>query len=326
MSSDVDPHNSASADVLGLATHRSPILYSTEDAEFRAGVDDPHGPAGAILSQKRPKLGFFFWVCVAWVAIIILLAILAGVLPLENPHNNPFIPIWGGPSWSHWLGTDSQGRDILSRVIFGSRVSLVVGFGATAIGLSLGGGLGMFAAWRRGVADLAISFVMLLLFSIPALVILIALATFWIPQETWKLVIEIGILSCPLFYRVMRTATLSVATRDYVQIATLQGASTRRIVFKELLPNVYPIAVSYFIIGIAGVIVLEGTLAFLGLSISPNINPSWGNMIAASVSYYPTSVWLFASPAIDMCLFLLALNFIGDRLRTYFEVTEAKLT
>lgn len=314
----------------------SSSLRSFEDAEVRAAEEDPNSPIAAVLSQARPKLGIFFWVCVAWASIVILLALIANLLPLENPHlhfgqgNYPisYFPVLGKPSWTHWLGTDDQGRDILSRTIFGSRFSLIVGFGATTVGLFCGGTLGMLAAWRRKAIDSALTFIMLFLYVIPGIVILIALSLFWRPVEAWKLVVILGVLSTPLFFRVIRTATVSVATRDFVQIATLQGASTRRVIFKELLPNIYPTAMSYFIIGIAGVIVLEGSLAFLGLSIPPNINPSWGNMINESLQAgtWPQTAWLVAAPAVELCTFLLALNFIGDRLRSYFEVTEAKLT
>jgi peptide/nickel transport system permease protein len=305
-----------------------PIFESAEDAEVRAALEDPHGPAAAALSHSRAKLGVFFWISVGWASFVVLLALFANFLPLENPHNNPFIPKFGTPNWAHWLGTDDQGRDILSRVIYGSRFSLVVGFGATAVGLFCGGTLGMIAAWRRKTIDNLLNFVMLYIYVIPGIVVLIALSLFWRPVAAWKLVVVIGVLSMPLFFRVIRTATLSVATRDFVQIATLQGARTRRIVLKELLPNIYPTAMSFFIIGIAGVVVLEGSLAFLGLSVSPNINPTWGNMISESfqAGNYPQTIWLVLSPAFEMCTFLLALNFIGDRLRTYFEVTEAKIS
>lgn len=314
----------------------SSSLRSFEDAEVRAAEEDPNSPVAAVLSQARPKLGIFFWVCVAWASIVILLALIANLLPLENPHlhfgegNYPtsYFPVFGGPSWTHWLGTDDQGRDILSRTIFGSRFSLIVGFGATSVGLFVGGTLGMLAAWRRKTIDAALTFVMLFFYVTPGIVILIALSLFWRPVEAWKLVAIIGVLSMPLFFRVIRTAAISIATRDFVQIATLQGASTRRVIFKEILPNIYPTAMSFFIIGIAGVIVLEGSLAFLGLSIQPNINPSWGNMINESLQggTWPQTAWLVCVPAIEMCTFLLSLNFIGDRLRSFFEVTEAKLT
>jgi peptide/nickel transport system permease protein len=158
----------------------------------------------------------------------------------------------------------------------------------------------------------------------PAIIATIAILSFWTPRSLLKIIIVIGVAAIPLVYRVIRTATLSVATKDYVIAAKVQGATDRRIMVKELLPNVAPIGVSFLLIGIATVVVLEGSLAFLGLSVNPP-TPSWGNMINEARTILQVNPWLAIFPSLAMCLFLLCLNFIGDRLRSHFDITESKL-
>lgn len=275
-------------------------------------------------NEKRKGLGFFFWLCCTWLAINILGAIFANFLPIQNPLNEPFAGEWNGPSAKHWFGTDEIGRDIFSRVVYGSRVSIQVGFGAVAVGFAIGGTLGMFAAYRRGKFDLILSLLMITALAVPGLIAAIAVLDFWTPAALTKIILVIGVLSVPLFFRVIRAATLSVATRDFVVAAKAQGATTKRIIFRELLPNIMPIALSYLLLGVAAVVVLEGTLAFLGLSVTPP-TPSWGNMINESLGSFPQSTWLALFPSLAICLFLMALNFVGDRLRAYFDVAEIKL-
>jgi len=196
-------------------------------------------------------------------------AIFANLLPLANPLNENFNAINAGPGLHHLLGTDDLGRDIFSRIVYGSRVSITVGLGAIFIGYGIGAPLGMLAAYRRGRFDAILTTIMYVLLAFPALIATIAVLSFWTPRSLLKIIVVIGIASIPLVYRVIRTATLSVATKDYVVAAKVQGATDRRILMKELLPNIAPIAVSFFLIGVATVIILEGALAFLGLSVNP---------------------------------------------------------
>ena len=270
------------------------------------------------------RLGVLFWVCVGWLALNLLAALLANVLPLENPLTQNYNAINAGPSLHHLFGTDDLGRDIFSRVVFGSRVSIEAGLGSMLIGFGVGAPLGMLAAYRRGRLDQVLTVVMYVVLAFPAIIATIAILSFWTPRTLLKIIIVIGVAAIPLVYRVIRTATLAVATQDYVVAAKVQGASDTRILVRELLPNVAPIAVSFLLIGVATVVTLEGSLAFLGLSVAPP-TPSWGNMINESRTILQLNPWLALFPAAAMCLFLLALNFIGDRLRTHFDVSEGKL-
>ncbi len=279
---------------------------------------------GGDLAAARPPLGPLFWISVGWLGLNVLGAVLANVLPLVNPLAQDYNFINAGPSLHHWLGTDDLGRDILSRIVFGSRVSLLVGSGSMVIGFGVGMPLGMLAAYRRGRFDAVVTAVMYVLLAFPAIIAVIAVLSFWTPRTLLKIIIVIGAASIPLVYRVIRSATLSIATREFVTVAQVQGARDGRIIWRELLPNVAPIAVSFLLVGVATVVTLEGALAFLGLSVNPP-TPSWGNMINESRTILSQNPWLAIFPSIALGLFLLSLNYIGDRLRAHFDVTEVKL-
>jgi peptide/nickel transport system permease protein len=285
---------------------------------------------------KGDKLGVFFWICAGWLALNVLLALFANLLPLPDPNNQNVSVINAGPGWGHLFGTDDLGRDILSRVIYGARVSLVVGFGAILIGLLIGGTLGLVAGYVRGLTETILNSAALVLLAFPPLVAVIAVVAFWVhPTDsvtmvTAKITVLFGVLASPLLFRVITASTLSYSTREFVTAAKGLGATTSRIIFRELLPNVLPAIISFALIGVATVIILEGALAFLGLSV-PAPTPSWGNMINEGRNYLqgspgnPSNVWLTLFPALAIVSFLLALNFVGDRLRQYFDVAGSRL-
>ena len=274
--------------------------------------------------ERKRRLGILFWICVGWIGLNIIGAIFANVLPLGNPLFQNYTAVNAGPSLHHLFGTDDLGRDIFARIVYGSRVSIEVSLGAMLIGFGLGAPLGMLAAYRRGKFDSILTAVMYVFLAFPAIIATIAVLSFWTPRSLLKIIIVVGIASVPLVYRVIRSATMNFASRDFVIAAKVQGATDRRILVKELLPNIAPVGVSFLLIGIATVVTLEGALAFLGLSVNPP-TPSWGNMINESLSILQVNPWLAIFPSLAMCLFLLSLNFIGDRLRAHFEVSEAKL-
>ena len=274
--------------------------------------------------EKNQPLGPLFWICVGWLALNIIGAIFANVLPVQNPLNQDYNFINSGPSLHHIFGTDDLGRDIFARIVYGSRVSIAVGAGSMVIGFGIGAPLGMLAAYRRGRFDTFVTTVMYVFLAFPAIIAVIAVLSFWTPRSMFKIIVVIGFASVPLVYRVIRTATLAIATKDYVIAAKVQGATDRRILMKELLPNIAPIGISFLLIGVATVVTLEGALAFLGLSVNPP-TPSWGNMINESRTILAENPWLVLFPSLALCLFLLCLNFIGDRVRSHFDVTEVKL-
>jgi peptide/nickel transport system permease protein len=277
----------------------------------------------------RKRLGVFFWVCASFIVIVALLATFASLLPLPNPDLGNYNSVQnGGPSWSHLLGTDDLYRDILSRLIYGARVSLIVGFGGALIGLVLGGIPAMYSAYRRGRVDTALNTGSYVLLAFPAIVAVIAIVSFW-GHTLWKITLIIGIFAAPLIFRVVRASTLSYASRDFVLAAKALGASDTRILAREILPNIMPTVVSFGLIAVATIIVLEGTLAFLGLSVEPP-TPSWGNMLFEGSSLLTgakgqTNPWLVIFPATAMFLLLFSLNVVADKLRAYFDVSDMKL-
>jgi peptide/nickel transport system permease protein len=286
--------------------------------------------ADAAANPTKKKLGVFFWICVVWILLVAILATFASLLPLPNPDLGNYSSVQnGGPSWSHLLGTDDLYRDILSRLIYGARISLIVGFGGALIGLALGGIPAMYSAYRRGRVDTALNTGSYVVLAFPALIAVIAIVSFWKPTNVWKITLIVGVFAAPLIFRVVRASTLSYATRDFVLAAKALGASDTRILARELLPNIMPTIVSFGLIAVATIIVLEGSLAFLGLSVSPP-TPSWGNMLNEGSSLLTgakgqTNPWLVIFPATAMFLLLFSLNVVADKLRTYFDVSEIKL-
>ena len=273
---------------------------------------------------RRP-LGFLFWLALGWVGLIVLLAVIANLLPLPNPNFQNYNAINVAPSIHHLLGTDDLGRDLLSRVIYGSRVSLIVGFISVAIGLVVGGSLGLVSGYKGGGLDNALNAGSFVLLAFPAIVAVIAIVAFW-GSSLLKITIILGVATIPLLYRVVRASSLSFANRDFVIAARTLGATSTRIVFREILPNVVPVAVTFGLITVAGVIVIEGSLAFLGLSV-PLPTPSWGNMIAegSANGNLSTNPYIMLWPVLAMFLLLLSINVIGDRLRQRFDIREGLL-
>lgn len=274
-------------------------------------------------SAGRRRLSVLFWVAVGWLLLIALAAILANVLPIPNPTDIGTAAPGMGPSWGHPFGTDELGRDLLSRVIFGARVSLVVGVTATALGLAIGGTLGLLAGYVGGLVDTLVSGLMNVLLAFPSLILALAIVTFTQPTLS-HVTIAIGVLSIAPLARVVRANTISFARREFVQAAQVIGVKQRRIMMRDILPNVAPTALSVALVAVPGAILAEGALSFLGLSVRPP-TPSWGNMISEGrdvLAHYPLiAFW----PCLGMLLTVLALNFAGDELRSFLEVKEGGL-
>ena len=305
----------ASAQLLG---DRIPGMAATEEAVM--AVSTEHEPDDDVLAKK--PLGFLFWFALVWVALVFLAAILANVLPLQNPNFQNYTALNQAPSAAHWLGTDDLGRDLLARLIFGSRVSLVVGFVGVAIGLVFGGTAGLISGYKGGKLDVALNAGSFIILAFPAIVAVIAIVTFW-GESLFHITIILGVATIPLMFRVIRASSLSFAQRDFVVAAKTMGATDTRIVLREILPNVIPVTVTFSLITVAGIIVIEGTLAFLGLSVNLP-TPSWGNLINEGTANgaLSTDPYIMMWPALAMFLLLWSINLIGDRLRQRFDIRE----
>lgn len=263
-------------------------------------------------------LGIAFWCCVAWLGVLGFVTVFAGLLPFQDPALGNFLNPGpdAGFSLGHLLGTDQDARDILSRLVHGAQVSLVIGLGATAIGILLGGSLGMLAAYLRGRVDAVLSLVMYSGLAFPAIVAVMAILAFW-GQGEFQVMIVIGLFSVPLIYRLVRAATLSYATREYVTVARAQGATAARVLGREILPNVAPALAAYALFTLGGAIATEGALAFLGLSVLPPTS-SWGTLISDAATDSGNLFLLFA-PAAALFLTLVSLNYVGERVRRRFD-------
>jgi peptide/nickel transport system permease protein len=231
----------------------------------------------------------------------------------------------------HLLGGDGSGRDMLARVIFGARTSLVISITSVLAGLLVGGLLGLVAGYSRGKLDTVLTTLFNVLLSIPALVLALSLVAVFASadqdvsnaRKTTVLIVALAIVTVPLLGRITRAATLSWSERDFVKAAQVVGASHRRIMFREVLPNVAPAMMSIALLGVAVAIVAEGSLALLGVGVTEV--PSWGNMIALGRSDLSRAPHIVAVPAIAIFLTVLALNYLGDVIRARFDVREAGL-
>jgi peptide/nickel transport system permease protein len=291
--------------------------------------------AEAVVAEQPPddqalerRLGIFFWIAIAWVVVIVMLAILAPWLPLKDPDQRYLDREQGLPPYSpggeHWFGTDRDGRDMFARTIFGARVSLVVGFAAIAFGMLVGGTLGLVAGYFRGWWDRIISFAFLVLLSFPALVLAILITTL-LDRGLFTIAATLGFLAIAPVGRLARATTIQFADREFVVAARTVGASHRRIIVRELLPNVVIPMGALALLGMAVAIVAEGALAFLGLSVENGI--TWGKLIlfGSGPRELEAAWWIAFSPIIVLFLTVAALNFAGDKVRAHFDVKEAAL-
>jgi peptide/nickel transport system permease protein len=276
-------------------------------------------------SPARRGLGVLFWLAVGAVVVMILLAVLAPVLPIRSPTALDYQNVNTGPSVHHLLGTDDLGRDLLSRIIWGSRVSLIIGFGSVILGLLVGGSAGMLAAYRGRGTDGVLNAASFVLLAFPPILAIMVVEAFW-GKTLMKLTLLFALVAAPQLFRVVRANTLSYASREFILAARTMGASTNRIIFRELLPNVLPAAASFALIGVAIAIVVEGSLAFLGLSISLP-TASLGNIINEGAQLYnlQQNPWPVIFPSLYIFILIVSLNFVGDRLRGVFDPREARL-
>jgi peptide/nickel transport system permease protein len=273
---------------------------------------------------KRPKFGVFFWVCSGWLGFLAFITIFASLLPFQNPNNPDYVAgTDAGITGTHWLGTDDLGRDILARFVYGARVSLIIGLLATAIGISIGGFLGMLSAYRRGRLDGALSMLMYTGLAFPAIVAVLAVLSFWGRAE-WHIIIVLGLFSVPLIFRLVRSATLACATKEYITAAKSQGAKSLRVLSHDIFPNIAPSLIAYTVFTMGGVIATEGALAFLGYSVLPPTS-SWGTMINEASTLDPNNIYLLLAPALGLFFTLICLNYMGERIRVHFDSGEAKL-
>ena len=250
-----------------------------------------------------------FFLCFVWPYVYpIPSGTVGSILAAQEP---PFSP-------GHWLGTDPVGVDVFAMLVYGGQVAFEVGFAVTAIGMVIGGLIGLAAGYFGGWTDTVLSRIIDVLIAFPALVLALAVAEVLQPSEL-HLIWALSVFSVPAFARVTRGSTLVVRQLPFIQAARLSGTRNWRIIIKHVLPNVLPGIISFSLIGVGIVVILEGALDFLGLGIQQP-KPSWGAMIARGQTVLTAQPEYVLIPSIVLLIFVMALNLLGDALRERWGV------
>ncbi len=224
------------------------------------------------------------------------------------------------PNERFWLGTDLLGRDLLSRLIFGARTSLIIGIVANGAAVALGALLGVTAGYLRGWIGTAIMRFTDLMMAFPALLLAIALAAIFSPS-LWIVALVIAMVNWVQIARVVYTETISLSEREFIEAARAIGAGPWRILLQHVLPHLVPTLLVWATLGVATTVLLEATLSYLGVGVRPP-TPSWGNIIFENQTYFATAPWLVFFPGLAILLLALSFNLVGDTLRDALDPTQ----
>ncbi len=267
--------------------------------------------------------------CSIWLVVIVTGAVFADLIPgIQDPNYQGFL--FGdaatneGPSLDHLLGTDNNSRDILARIIYGARVSLAVALTAVVMGTVFGGFFGSLVGFVRGRTDSALMALVDVILAFPGLVLLLTVVTLLGKRDLVVIAAVIGFLSIPPYTRVARANALSISRREFVTAARAIGTRRRVILFREVIPNVLPTLLAYAMVNAAVIILLEGALAFLGLSVEPPTS-SWGTMVNAARVDLQINVWPAVWPSLALVFTVYSLNNVGDWARRLRAVRSAAL-
>jgi peptide/nickel transport system permease protein len=275
-------------------------------------------PPVAVRSPARLALRRFLArpAAVIGLAVLVVFVLVAALAPLVAPYD-PIATSWTAirkaPSWAHWMGTDQNGRDVLSRVIFGARSSLLAGVISVLIAAGIGVPAGLAAGFAGGWVDAVLSRVVDAMLACPFLILAIALAAFLGPS-LGNAMIAIGVTYCPQFMRVSRAATLDAASNEYVEAARALGNPAWRVALRHIAPNILPPVLVQATLASAVAILAEAALSFLGQGQQPPA-PSWGSMLNEAQQFLTQAPWLAVFPGVAIFLCVLSFNLVGDGLR-----------
>ena len=275
---------------------------------------EPSAPAG--LPRRGRWRDAQVTIAIVVLGIVVTAALLAPLLPLQ-PDEMRFDALVTPPSAQHWLGTDSFGRDLLARLIYGTRVSLRVGLVAVSIAVLIGTPAGLAAGYWRGAADAILMRIADALLAFPAILLAIAFIGILGPGET-SVMLGLGIVYTPVFARIARAKTQSLRETEFLHAAKALGASDLRIIARHLLPNAIGPIIVQITVAMAFAIIAEAGMSFLGLGTQPP-TPSWGLMLAEARPYIQRSPWYPLVPGTVLSVVVLCITLIGDRLRERFD-------
>ena len=273
--------------------------------------------------KRRSRIEFGVALALAWIIAVVVLAILAPYVGVQNPDEGDLLEILALPTAEHWLGTDSLGRDTFARAVYGAQVSLTVALGSVGIGLAFGGTLGLVGGYFGRLPDRLIMGAMTVLLCFPGIILAIALVSSLGPS-VGNVTFAIGVIFIPAFARIARANTLSLRSREFVLAAQSLGARLPRILIREILPNLMPALLSYAVVMLGVAILAEAALGFLGLSVRPP-KPSWGGMIAAERGNLAEAPHVVFMPAAVMFVTVLAINWLGEATRRLFDIRAQSL-
>jgi peptide/nickel transport system permease protein len=276
-----------------------------------SAADELESPAQRALRRLFARKGAVAGLVV--IAAFIVLAVFAPLIVPFDPLATSWTLVRKPPSALHWFGSDDLGRDILSRVIFGTRASLLAGAISVGIALSIGVPFGLLAGYRGGFIDALISRITDAMLACPFLILAIALAAFLGPS-LGNAMIAVGITTTPVFVRLTRGQTIGVKVEDYIEAARAIGNPRWRIALFHILPNILPALLVQATLSIAAAIIAEAALSFLGLGQQPP-SPSWGSMLNAAQRFLTNAPWMALWPGLAIFLVVLSFNLVGDGLR-----------
>ena len=297
----------------------TPMAATAGPASFDGVPSHEAVPRSAVLRRllRRPAAA----IGLAVIVLFVLVALCASWIAPYDPIATSFAAVRKAPSAGHWFGTDEIGRDVLSRVVFGARASLLAGVVSVLISLSIGVPVGLLAGYAGGTTDMLISRITDALLACPFLILAIALAAFLGPSLT-NAMIAIGISATPVFIRLTRGTTLAVKAEDFVLAARAIGNAPWRVAIRHVLPNIVPPLLVQATLAIAAAVIAEASLSFLGLGQQPP-QPSWGSMLNTAKNYIDNAPWMAIWPGVSIFLLVLSFNLVGDGLRDAIDPRHA---
>ena len=252
------------------------------------------------------------------ITTLILVAIFAPYIAPYDPERTNILERLQPPSSKHWFGTDDLGRDIFSRVVWGARISLEIGFTVVFLATAIGTVLGLIAGYYRGKIDEILMRITDMFFAIPSLILAMALSAALQTRNIWTVMLAVTFVWWPSYVRIVRATVLSLANSQFVEAAKSVGASSFRIMFRHILPNSLAPLLVQMTLDLGAVILVAAGLSFIGFGAGPN-TPEWGRMVAEGRNFMTTAWWMITFPGLAIFITVLGFNLLGDGLRDILD-------